>query len=250
MPDRVVAVSGFVADQLRAAGIPEAKIVRIPSGVDLSRFRPRPDIRAEQRRSWGVERDDVTVLIQVGNFLTSKGHRVLFEALEGIGRRLGDYRLVLAGRGTDGPECRELVSRHGLRDRVFGLGMRRDIERLLCGADLFVFPSLPGLEGIGGAVLQAMASGVPVIVSAFVGPPEYVEDARNGFLVKPGDPIALREAISAFAAMEPAARRDVAERAIETVRAGYSIERTVDAYVELIEGLSAGGAVGRRMRQS
>jgi glycosyltransferase involved in cell wall biosynthesis len=250
MPDRVVAVCDFVADRLRAAGVPEGKIVRIPSGIDLSRFHPRPELRADQRRRWGVERDDVTVLIQVANFLTSKGHRFLFEALAGIGDRLGDYRLVLAGRGTDGAECRDLVERHGLRGRVIGLGMRRDVERLLCGADLFVFPSLPGLEAIGGAVLQAMASGVPVIVSAWVGPPEYIEDARNGFLVDPGDAIALREAISAFASLEPASRRDIAARAVETVRAGYSIERTVDAYVELIDGLSADGAAGRRTHPS
>jgi glycosyltransferase involved in cell wall biosynthesis len=97
------------------------------------------------------------------------------------------------------------------------LGERPDVERLLAGMDVFALSSRE--EGIPNAVLEAMAAGRPVVATAVGGTPEVLEDGRTGWLVPPGDPAALADAL-AEALLDPAeaarrgaaARRDVSER--------------------------------------
>jgi len=232
-PDRVVAVSDNVARLLGEAGIPADKVRTIPSGVDLTRFRPRPDERDAVRKELGLSPDH-RAIAQVANFTDKKGHRFLMAAIARLGDRARDVRLVLAGRATDSAAARDLAREHGLEERVIGLGLRRDVERLLAGMDVFAFPSIPGIEAIAGSVLQAMASGLPVVASAVGGIPEYVEDGVTGLLAPPGDVPALADALDRMLALDEDARGGMAGRGAETVRSGYGIDTTVARYVEML----------------
>jgi glycosyltransferase involved in cell wall biosynthesis len=159
------------------------------------------------------------------------------EALSLAREALGPFRLVLAGHGTDGAECRALAGSFGLADELVGLGLRRDVEMLLPAADLFAFPSLPGIEAIAGSLLQAMAAGLPALASAVGGIPEYLHDGDTGWLAPPGDAQAWGKKLRALRAMPAADRQRVASAATEIVRERYAIEGTVRSYVELLTEL-------------
>lgn len=238
LPDRVVAVSESVAEGLTAAGVPREKIRVVPSGVDLARFHLRPGARAAARRALGAG-DATWVVMHVANFTPRKGHRVLMEALSMARETLGPFRLVLAGHGTEGTECRALAASFGLRDELLGLGLRRDVELLLPAADLFAFPSLPGIEAIAGSLLQAMAVGLPALASNVGGIPEYLREGATGWLAPPGDAPAWAEKLRALRAMPAGERERVATSAASIVHERYSIEGTVRAYVEILTDLRA-----------
>lgn len=233
--DHVVAVSRNVRSVLAGSGLGGAKITVIPSGVETERFRFDKSLRRRARKELGLE--GKRVILNLAKFVPAqKGQGILFRALAEL-KGMEDIRLVLAGLETDGADARQMVRTHGLEEHVALLGFRRDIPRLLCAADLFVFPSLPGLDAIAGSVLQAMACERIVISSRVGGIPEYVASGRNGFLVEPGDVQSLTGMIATALAMDERAQADMGARARQSVTAGYSTVAMARSYGRLLEGL-------------
>ena len=138
------------------------------------------------------------------------------------------------GLDTDRGEAKELIKKLGLEDRVIGLGFRRDVPDLLNAADYFVLSS--HLEGIAGALLQAMATGMVVISTSAGGISEYLRDGENGFLVPVGDKEKLLRAMERALNLSEVEYRQMGKRAMETAE-GYSIERTAEGYVRLFNEL-------------
>jgi glycosyltransferase involved in cell wall biosynthesis len=231
--DRIVVVSEKVAHKLREAGFYPDRLRVIQSGIDLSRFYPRPELYKVVREDLGV-REDELLLMQVANWQPwRKGQEVLLEALSNLPFR--NFKMVFIGLNTNSEEARETFRKFGLGDRCLGLGFRRDVDILLQGADVFVLSSFS--EGIAGALLQAMACGKVVVSTDAGGIPEYLKDSINGFMVPVGDSKALRSAIRRAVELPDTERRKIITEAIETAKE-YSIDRTVDRYIELIEELS------------
>jgi glycosyltransferase involved in cell wall biosynthesis len=241
-PERVVAVSASVKKVLSGSGLKGGKIVVIPSGVDTDLFQPLAAVREKERRERGLE--GKVVILNLAKFVPEqKGQRHLLEAVAVLKGRY-PLKVLLAGIDTDGERARDTVRGFGLEDVVDLLGFRRDIVELIQVADLFVFPSLPGLDAIAGSVLQAMACGKIVVASAVGGIPEYLHDGRNGFLVPPGERSALAAAMERAIALPPGERAAMAGQARETVVSGYSVSAMGESYLRLfaeMEGAASGG---------
>jgi glycosyltransferase involved in cell wall biosynthesis len=175
-------------------GIPAEKITVIKEGRDAARLgKPSIQRRNRARSKFGLEGDQ-KVLVTIGRQDFQKGQRYLLEAMAMLVSNHPHFVLLVAGRSGDvSGELESLRNRLGLQDRVYFLGHREDVPEILAAADLFVFPSF--YEGLPGAVIEAMALGLPIVASDIEPVRETVEEGRNAILVKPASPVELASAI-------------------------------------------------------
>ena len=167
------------------------KVVYIPGvGIDVSRFRGNEEKGASLRRELGIP-DEAAVLLSVGDLNKNKNHRAVLEALARMENRNLHY--VVCGRGPLKEELEAFAREKGLADRVRFVGYRNDIPAFYAMADVFVFPSFR--EGLSVSVMEAMASGLPIVCSRIRGNTDMVEDGVNGYLMEPGDPDSIAGAL-------------------------------------------------------
>jgi glycosyltransferase involved in cell wall biosynthesis len=213
LADRVV----VNAETLRPRGAAAARTEVIPSGVDTELFRPRPEIRAEARARLGLSAAN-RVVGTVGRLETRKGTAVLLEAAARLVKKeLPDLRVLVVGDGPLRDELPALAARLGITDHVVMLGDRSDVPEVLAALDVFVLPSRT--EGMSNALLEAMATALPVVATAVGGNPEVVSAEMTGVLVPPDDVMAMADAVMRLATspilaaeLGAAARRQVEER--------------------------------------
>ena len=212
---KVVANSHAAADRLRLERVPARKIAVVPNGLDFEPFRPRP------------AREVLRQVVVVANLRPEKGHDVLLDAAPLVLQRFPDARFALAGGG---PELEPLTARARALDvshAVTFLGHQDDVSACLDANDIFVLPSRS--EAFPNAVLEAMASGMPIVASAVGGIPELVENGHTGMLVPPNDPEALADRVCRLMANPPFAAR-LGETARATAQARYSFDRMVAGF--------------------
>jgi glycosyltransferase involved in cell wall biosynthesis len=145
-------------------------------------------------------------------------------------------RLVMVGEGRLRPEMRRMLQHAGLADLAWLPGERGDVADIMRGLDCFVLPSLA--EGISNTILEAMASGVPVVATRVGGNVELVEEGVTGRLVPAADPDALARAILDYYVDREAARRH-AHAARRIAKTKFGLDRMVTSYVEVYEQLLA-----------
>ncbi|MBL0169347.1 MAG: glycosyltransferase [Gemmatimonadaceae bacterium] len=231
--DAVVAVSSALAlDLIKRVGLESRTISTLINGVDTSRFRPSPAERACARRTLGL--DDRFVIGTVARLVHIKNHAALLTAFSRIAWQRPDAVLVVAGDGPLEHALNAQAAALGLGDRVRFLGSIPDTERIYRALDLFVLPSFA--EGTSLSVLEAMASGVPVVATAVGGTPALLDNGACGLLATSPDPVAVELALSRALA-DPATMQRFAQRALERVERDYSLEAMVTAYESLYEQL-------------
>jgi glycosyltransferase involved in cell wall biosynthesis len=219
----VITISEGIRRVLLSEGLAPEKVTCVPSAVDTERYSPGGD-REWFRREFGLAEDE-PVVGMAAQFIPRKGHRVLMDAAPVILARHPRTRFLLFGQGPEESAVREYAAAVGLGDRVVFAGFRDDMPRILPCLDVLAHPAT--MEGLGVALLQAAACGVPVVASRVGGIPEAVRDDVNGILVAPGDSDALAEAVSRLLA-DPALARQLAEGGPELVRRCFSIPAMVD----------------------
>ena len=196
MVDRFVTVSEdlnrWLVDTVR---IPARKVRTIHNGVDTRRFSDQD--REAARRALGVA-DSARVIGTVGRLDPVKDQATLVRAFASVATARPEAVLVIVGDGPSRRALDALVTDLGLAGRVRMLGERADVPRLLGGFDVFALPSIG--EGISNTVLEAMATGLPVVATRVGGNPELVDDGVNGRLVPPENPPALAEALDTYLA--------------------------------------------------
>jgi len=225
----VTCVSRHIADWLvREVGV-RCPVTQIYNGVDTDRFRPGPE-RDAVRRSWGLA-PEALVVGHVGRLVAVKDHATLLRAFEEVRRRVPRAVLVCAG---DGPLEPELRRRAG--DGVRLLGHRDDVAEVLRGFDVFALPSLN--EGISNTILEAMATGLPVVASRVGGNPELVDDGRTGALVPPGDAAALAAALGHYLAADDL-RREHGRTALAAARERFGTDAMARGYERVWERAAA-----------
>lgn len=231
MVDQFVTVSRDLARWLvEDIGLPRGKVLSICNGVDTHRFRPGG--RQAARAILGIGPEPI-VIGTVGRLDPVKDQAGLLRAFS---RVADDPRalLLIAGDGPCRAELKTTVSALGLDGRVRLLGERDDVPSVLTAMDVFVLCSIG--EGISNTILEAMASGLPVVATRVGGNPELVVDGSTGFLVEPRSPAALAAPLRRYLedpgllAHHGRAARDLAE-------AEFSLERMVGAYEQLYERL-------------
>jgi glycosyltransferase involved in cell wall biosynthesis len=231
--DRTTYFSRYMRDQGLALGAPASRAFIIDKGVDCDRFRTEID-RASARAELGLP--DGPLILTVGGLVPLKGIHHVLEALQRLSPAR-DFHLVVCGEGPQRGELQQLSRRAGLEGRVHFQGWvdRDRIPRYFAACDVLVLASL--LEAAGNVVLEAMASGRPVICTDSGGPRDYVENGVTGFLVPVADPQALAERIDTLLA-DPDLRGRMGQegrrRVLERHRYGKMIEEFIRLYEEVL----------------
>jgi glycosyltransferase involved in cell wall biosynthesis len=232
--DRFVILNHESAADLRAVGLGEVPARLIPNGVDTNRFTPATtEERRAIRASLGLCAEEPIALF-VGRLERRKGLDLLLTAWAEMIRRPALPRLLLVGPGNVEGWMAQ-VRTLGLENRITFLGGREDVACLYRAADLFVFPSRS--EGCPNAVLEAMASGLPVVATDVAGNREVVGGDRSiGWLVPTGDPGALAEVVRMLAG-SPDLRQEMSAAARVAAEERFAIHRVGAQYVSLYEEL-------------
>ncbi len=191
----IVAVSDALANRMNDLGFDGSKIHVIRNGVDLDYFSPRP--HDEARKSLGVSG---RVLLSVGNLIELKGHHLVIEAIA----QLPDTTLLIAGSGPLRDELQKQIELLGLSDRVRLVGQqgRDQLRTLYAAADMLVLAS--SREGLANVLLEAIASGLPVVATDVGGNGEVVSDPRAGVLTAQRTPESLAQSVEALTSGGPA----------------------------------------------
>jgi glycosyltransferase involved in cell wall biosynthesis len=200
--DLLTGCSPELVERVRALGFPEEQSADrsrvIPYGVDVDTFSPAPDRRTLWRQRLGIP-DGAPLLLGVGRMATKKGFQVLIEILPPLLGELPDLHVVLAGGGDLLDSFREAVRPFGARVHLPGPVLRDKLPDLFRAADLFVLPAVHdargNVDGLPNVILEAMASGLPVVASGISGIPLAVEDGRTGLLAPEGNREALLGAL-------------------------------------------------------
>ena len=212
------------------------KIQVIYNGIDLNRFHlSRSEPTKGIRETFDFRSDDI-VIGSVARFDPVKNMGALVKAFSKIEKTtLGPVRLLLVGDGSELPGVQKMTFDLGLRDRVVFTGMRRDIPDCLGMMDIYVQPSR--FEGIPNSVLEAMASGLPVVATNVGGLHEIVEDGKTGFLVDLDNEAGLIRAIE-FLIGHGDRRRQMGADGKKRVLSRFSISKMVSDYEDLYERLT------------
>jgi glycosyltransferase involved in cell wall biosynthesis len=187
---RVIAVSTPLAEQARALGVPSERIDIIRNGIDRNAFRPRD--RAEARANLGLDQGG-RIVLYVGHVTREKGAYDLVRAFATGGPELRAAKLVVLGDGAGLEECRELAEELGVRASFMGARPHDEVATWLGACDVLALPSWN--EGMPNVVLEALASGRPVVASRVGGIPEVIDSDSSGRLVPPRDPASLARAL-------------------------------------------------------
>jgi UDP-glucose:(heptosyl)LPS alpha-1,3-glucosyltransferase len=175
---RIVALSQPNKDEImRLYGVADDRITVIPNGVDLDRFQPSAEARRDLRRQMSIG-DDEFVAIFVGHEFERKGLRVVLEALTSLLARGVRLTLVVAGR--DDPARLRSEFAH-LGDAVRFVGNRADVERYYAAADVFVMPAAFDISPLVGP--EALAAGLPILMTDVGGVRDYLRDGENGWFI-------------------------------------------------------------------
>jgi sugar transferase (PEP-CTERM/EpsH1 system associated) len=244
LADRVVSVSYQLRDlHARRTGFPARKITVIHNGVDSRRFFPDVSVRARVRRELGLGEDEFCIGC-VGNLIPVKDHITLLKAVDGLAKCGLPWRLLIAGDGPEFSKLTEFVNSHsGWKDRVTFLGRSSSVPELLNAMDVYVSSSLT--EGISNSVLEAMATGLPVVVTATGGNPEVVVDGESGLLFPVGDCLRLADHLRSLEAQREL-RIGLGQQALRRVRDEFSIDSMVGNYTRIYENYLAVGAAPMR----
>ena len=239
MIHRYIAVSRDLASWLSASiGISTDRIYQIYNGVDQNRFCPLQEGATAVLPEGFVAAEGSIVLGCVGRLVEVKNQGSLLEAMHILlqirPQWRQDLRLVLVGDGPLKKRLQQRVMELGIGDLVWLAGDREDIPDLLQAMDIFVLPSLG--EGISNTLLEAMATGLPVVATHVGGNPELIEHGYNGYLVPVADSRALAEALKGLIESTEARQR-MGENGLQKIRQRFDWDSTVAAYLGVYDEL-------------
>jgi sugar transferase (PEP-CTERM/EpsH1 system associated) len=211
----------------QTVGIPEPKVTTIHNGVDTQRF--SPDGRSAARRSLGLD-ESVFTIATVGRLDPVKDHRSLLQAFVPIARSNRQVCLMIVGDGPARKDIVGLCSEMQITDKVRILGERQDIPIVLKACDVFTLTSIA--EGISNTILEAMASGLPVVATRVGGNLELVDPGVTGHLVTAKDVAALTVAYESYF-RDPELCNRHGRNARTRAEQKFSLERMASQYSDL-----------------
>lgn len=237
--DRYLAVSRDLRDWLTdKVGIDPERVVYLPNGIDAAGFAVSP-VRKSARPLLGSFAPPGTILVgTVGRLDPVKDQVGLVAAFkllcEALPHMRGTLRLAIAGEGSERRPLEAQIVQLGLEEQVCLLGNRDDVPAILPEFDIFVLSSIA--EGMPGAVLEAMAAGLPVVATDVGGVREVVSPGITGSLVPAGNPAALSRALSNYVLDESLRiqHSSAGRRAAET---RFSLDHMLSSYTALYDGL-------------
>lgn len=245
IPSRIICCGQAVMNSHIDRGYAPQRMVVIPNGVDVSRFRPDASAAREMRAELGV--DDATPLIgMVARYHPAKDHRSFIGAAALLHQKRPEAHFVLCGAGAD-PANAQLsmqVQAVGLRDSFHLLGVRSDLPRIYSGLDVAALSSRS--EAFPLVLCEAMACGIPCVATSVGDCAHIVGNA--GRLVPAGETLAMASAWLDLLQLQPSDRAALAERARERIRSEFDVELTARRYLELYRELAQRNLFHSRFR--
>lgn len=218
--DGVIAVSEAVADQATQLGVDAERIDIVPNAVDIEKYYPNTTSRSEKR------------ILFVGRLIRNKGPHDFLKAVPRVLDRHPDATFQIIGTGPMRAELEERAATGGSAGSVTFSGYVEDISEAYRNADVFCRPSHS--EGLPLTLLEAMASGLPPVVTPVAGVPEVVQDGETGVLVSQHDPADVARALS-WLLDSPRRIRLMGRTAREYVVANHSWESRTDKVMHVYE---------------
>lgn len=214
-----------------AVGLPADRLELIYNGasVPLSGTLDVNNVRRSVRAELGLE-PDARLVLCVGRLHEQKGHRDLITAWSDVIGEHSDSHLIIIGEGDEEQTLRIQATDMGIADRVHLLGQRSDVPRLLCAGDVFAFASR--VEGSPFALVEAMASGLPIVSTQFPGADEIIRNGQDGVLVPVGDVAALGANLATM--LGDSERRERLGAAARSRARAFSEEHMIDQTLDLL----------------
>jgi L-malate glycosyltransferase len=225
LADLVVANAEAVREVcIREEGVRPENCVVVRNGIDLEHF--------DAGAALGLQAplpvpDGEPAVAVIGNLWPVKGHRTLVEAVARLPPELHRVRFLCAGEGPEREYLTDRIAQLGLGERVLLLGHRLDVAAVLARCQAACLCS--SAEGLSNALMEAMASRLPIVATRVGGNPELVREGENGFLVPYGDAQALAEAIGALLSA-PEQAREMGLRGRHCVESALSMERMAEGH--------------------
>jgi len=220
---------------LRGGAARPDKLVYLPNGVDTHRFAPRPEVRQAKRQELGLGEE--FIWLAVGRLEEAKDYPTLLRAFALVRERHPQARLLVVGAGSLEEEVKRLALELGLGESVRFLGLRTDIPELMNAADAYVMSS--AWEGMPMVLLEAHASGLPIVATDVGANRDVVRDGVSGYLVPQKHPEALAAAMNRLISLEPQERVQMGFRGREWVEERFALERILDQWERMYAGLLA-----------
>ena len=230
--DQVICVSQDLFSDCQRLGVAPEKLSLINNAIALEDYAPSLTTDVAKRKL-GIATDR-RLLVGVGRLSAEKGFDLLIKAVANLNRAGRDVPLAIAGDGDARESLQELISQLDCGDKVKLLGFVKDTQLVYQAADMFVLSSYR--EGLPNVVLEAMASGVPVLSTNIAGMPTLVEDGVNGKLIEPGSVEALQNSIDELLDDEPQKKRFV-EAAYQTIQDRFDFGKRMDKVLEIYQRL-------------
>ncbi len=227
MSDFYIAISHKIKDVLVNDGIPAGHIFVVHSGINPNRF---DDVAKDYLIDEFNIKSSEQVVINVAHLAGHKGQQYLVKAIPLVLAKIPSARFFIIGGGELMDELQTLAASLGLKQELIFTGFRRDVGAFYQIADLFVMSSVQ--EGLGTAVLDALALGKPVVATRAGGIPEIIRDGETGRLVTPADPKALSEGIIRMLTDDELAKR-VSRAGKSVVKQKFTIDTMVDRNIDV-----------------
>jgi len=233
--DHIVAISEGIRQVVIAGGVAPERVSTVHSAVDTDQFRPDPRRRTGARAGLGIPEGTPFFAI-VAHMIPRKGHATLLRAVARVAPERRPFLVAAFGKGAEEPRLREMARGLSIEDRVLWPGFRDNLHELLPGIDCLVHPAR--MEGLGVAILQALACAKPVIACPVGGIPEAVRPPEDGWLVPVDDDEALADAMrEVLDDPDGAAAKGCAGRAL--MEREFSVDAMVDGNVAVYERILA-----------
>lgn len=209
-------------NELRSYGVPGKKVLYVPNGKKVYQLEKIMK-KMDAKRKLGFAPEEI-LLGCVARLYKFKGHEYLIRAMPKVIEENPKAKLLIIGDGEMKVNLVKIRDKLGLSNSILFLGERKDVPEILSAIDIFVFPSLR--EGMPGALMEAMAAGLPVIATDIDGNKELIQNGENGILVPVKDSEHLTSAINNLIS-NPNSMHDFAKNARDTIKNEFGIELMV-----------------------
>lgn len=229
MSDFYIAISNKIKDVLVNDGIPARRIFVVHSGINPNRF---DDASKDHLIEEFTIKSSEQVVINVAHLAGHKGQQYLVRSIPLVLAKIPTARFFIVGGGELMDELKTLAASLGIKEKLIFTGFRWDVGAFYQLADVFVMSSIQ--EGLGTAVLDALALGKPVVAAKSGGIPEIVDDGKTGRLVAPADPAALAAGIIELLTHTGRAKQ-MASQGQAKIREQFSVEAMVDKNIKIYQ---------------
>jgi len=218
-----------VERSIETGAAPRNRIRFMPNGIDFEVFRPDASVRKAAREELGV--GDAFLWLAVGSLEVQKDYPNLLRAVSALSQGDQEIAVIVAGKGPLADDLEREIKARGLASRVRLLGVRSDVAVLMQAADGYVLSS--AWEGLPLVLIEAAASGLPIVATEVGGNGQIVQDGSTGRLVPSGDSGALADAMADVMALSPDERLALGEAARQSARSTYGLDEIVQAWGNL-----------------